>query len=80
MNLFLEPYISGMIGFNPLPTSFNVCYETQDAIAAFGFSSHSTWVLIDQEGRIAYRMNDNTDPVMLDIVIEEIDQLLYPTP
>jgi len=81
IDLFLEPYISGQYpALNPIPTSFKVCYEAQDAVAAFGLSSPSTWVLIDQEGRIAYRMNDNLDPIMLEIIIDEIEHLLYPTP
>ena len=63
-----------------MPTSFNVCYETQDAVATYGLSTHSTWIIIDQEGRIAYRMNNNIDPIMIDIVIDKIDALLDTTP
>ena len=76
-DLFLEPYVSGLYPtLNPIPTSFNICYEAQDAIDAYGFSLHSTWVLINQSGEIAYRMNGNLEPIMIEIIIEEIDALL----
>ena len=68
--------MSASYSFNPEFITFNICYNASDFIADYAFTAHSTWVLIDQEGKIANRWNDNIDPAMFDIIKTEIDALL----
>lgn len=84
---FLESYCSGELPF-PFPSdtiTFNLLYEAEgdsvlfpEAISQYAFLATSTWLVIDQEGKIAFREDDNISPEMIDIVKGEIDELLYP--
>ncbi len=73
---FLEGYLSDEFGLAGQPISFKICYEAQEAIDAYAFSAHSTWVVISQDGKITYREDDNTSEEMIDIVKAEIEALL----
>lgn len=73
---FLVNYVKGYIPLNTQPTTFNILYNAVEAIDAYGLSAHSTWIIIDQERRVVFRENDNTDPEVIDWVIEVIEGLL----
>ena len=75
---FLVNYIKGYLPFNQLPTTYEVLYNTDEAEAAYGLTAHSTWIVIDQERRVVFRENNNTDPQVLEMVIEKIEELLNP--
>ncbi len=75
--VFLEVLWAGATPINGYQAiSFNTCYNAPDFIADYAFTQSSSWVVINQEGKIAYRMNDNRDPVMIDIIKQQIDDLL----
>lgn len=75
--IFLENLWSGSTPINGFQAiSFNTCYNAPDFISDYTFTQSSSWVIIDQAGKIVYRMNDNRDPVMIDIIIEQIENLL----
>jgi len=74
---FLDLYCSGSItAYSTEKITLNVCYDAGDAINAYSFTQWSTWVVIDQEGRIVWRVDDNTDPAMMDLAKVEIEGLL----
>jgi hypothetical protein len=73
---FLSLYVSGQIPNCPSKIGFNLCYNATEVIAEYGFYAPSTWVIFDQTGKVVFREDDNTDPIMIDLVIEQIEGLL----
>jgi len=61
---------------NTIPTSFNVLYDATETIADYGLIATSTWILIDREGKVVYRENDNIEEWVIDSVKVKIDELI----
>ena len=68
---FLKRYWAGLIPpYNPDPTSFTMLYETDEMVGDYGYPSESTWMIIDQDGRVALRLEHEYD------IIDEVKQTI----
>jgi hypothetical protein len=74
---FLANYCQGLTPFNPTLITFDLLYNAGQTIISYSFTASSTWVIIDQEGRIVFRETD-TAPEMIDEIKTKIEELLSP--
>lgn len=65
-----DVWLTGYISGEPKIT-FDIIYDAQEAIDAYGFTVESTYYLIDQEGRKVLRF-DHVDGSNFDYVFSEI--------
>jgi predicted transcriptional regulator len=76
ISLYLANYIQGNIPSYPWTTEFTILYDASAVESAYNFVQPSTWVIIDKNGRIRYRLDDYTEYNAISLMIEQIDALL----
>ncbi len=73
---FLKNYCKGYYSFNTQTLTFNILYDAATTIIDYGFFATSTWVVLDQSGKVIRRWNNDTRPEVIDEVKATIDSLL----
>jgi predicted transcriptional regulator len=69
--------MQGIIPYYPWTTEFTVVYNSSAVEALYNFTQPSSWVVIDKNGRIRYRLDDYTEFNAISLVIEQIEALLW---
>lgn len=69
--LLTNYWMGGIPSYTQEKMTFKLLYDSAEAFAAYGNPQESTWIIIDQVGRVVIRYNNEYEK------FEEIKQIIY---